>query len=258
MKQYGMLYGTYHGMKPALTVIDNELIKQIMIKDFHCFTERRIPNTYHKIWNQNLFLNNGESWKRIRSITSPTFTSGKLKGMYSLMDKCIDKLINRLDRMTQNGKYMLNVKQEISGFTIDVIATTSFATEIQIFNDNQKELNQFVQNGMNLFNINSFKFAASFTLPRLILDLLNIKVFFNQEAFEFFINLAKQIVYKRRSSNIKRNDLVQLLMNACIDEKELKDFSYDKLTASYGISLFIIKDFIKNLFHRGNWRKGRR
>lgn len=53
-----------------------------------------------------------------------------------------------------------------------------------------------------------------------------------QEDFAFFRQLAKQVVKQRRESSVKRNDFVQLLMDAYVDENELKQTSYDQLTAS--------------------------
>lgn len=53
-----------------------------------------------------------------------------------------------------------------------------------------------------------------------------------QENFDFFRQLAKQVVKQRREGNVKRNDFVQLLMDACVDENDLKKSSYEHLTAS--------------------------
>ncbi len=53
-----------------------------------------------------------------------------------------------------------------------------------------------------------------------------------QENFAFFRQLAKQVVKQRREGNVKRNDFVQLLMDAYVDESELKKTSYETLTAS--------------------------
>ena len=96
-----------------------------MIKDFHLFVNKTKFRTYDELWNQNLFNAEGEAWKRIRTITSPTFTSGKLKGMHRLMNICVDKLIVA----EQKEDNAIDTKQVIAGFTIDVIASTSFATE---------------------------------------------------------------------------------------------------------------------------------
>lgn len=53
-----------------------------------------------------------------------------------------------------------------------------------------------------------------------------------QEHFAFFRELAKQVVKQRRESTVKRNDFVQLLMDAYVDENDLKQTSYEQLTAT--------------------------
>src|SRR5690606_29916397 len=77
VRKYGKIYGVYNGTKQVLNVADPEAIKQMMIKDFHLFVNRRQLSVYHEIFNLNLFNLEGDDWKRVRSITTPAFTTGK-------------------------------------------------------------------------------------------------------------------------------------------------------------------------------------
>ncbi|XP_017491557.1 PREDICTED: cytochrome P450 3A19-like [Rhagoletis zephyria] len=67
---------------------------------------------------------------------------------------------------------------------------------------------------------------------------MNNSIGFDDRIFNFFINLAKEIVKQRKADKsggkaaTKRNDLVQLLMDAYVYESDLKDNNYEKLTAS--------------------------
>lgn len=67
--KYGKVYGAYIGLTPTLTVNDPELVKQALIKDFQYFTNRIEIQSYHELWNKNLFSANDDQWKRIRMIT---------------------------------------------------------------------------------------------------------------------------------------------------------------------------------------------
>ena len=40
--EYGKVYGIYEGNKPLLMISDAFLIRSIFIKDFYCFTSRRV------------------------------------------------------------------------------------------------------------------------------------------------------------------------------------------------------------------------
>ena len=72
----------YHAFGKRLLVInDLEMAKQIFIKDFDSFLDRRTLDLGHEYFNNMLVFLEGESWKEMRAITSPVFTSGKLKNM---------------------------------------------------------------------------------------------------------------------------------------------------------------------------------
>ncbi|GBM07777.1 Cytochrome P450 3A41 [Araneus ventricosus] len=96
IEKYGKIVGFYHGMKPVLLVADPDLLKKILIKDFHLFSDRPegVPMRVHSFLDHiipasaimdNLLINlKGEHWKKVRSILSPTFSANKLKGKKSL------------------------------------------------------------------------------------------------------------------------------------------------------------------------------
>ncbi|CAG2102956.1 unnamed protein product [Medioppia subpectinata] len=82
-KLYGTVYGIYSGNRPVLIVAEPELIKQICVKDFNVFTDRNTNTRRHPILSRHLVAESGDDWKRIRSIVTPTFSSGKMKKMLS-------------------------------------------------------------------------------------------------------------------------------------------------------------------------------
>ena len=77
----------YHAFGKRLLVInDLDMAKQIIIKDFDSFLDRRtLYYIGHEYFNNMLVFLEGESWKEMRAITSPVFTSGKLKNMTKLI-----------------------------------------------------------------------------------------------------------------------------------------------------------------------------
>ena len=237
--KYGKIYGNYIGLSPALTVADPELVKQVLVKDFTVFMNRRKLNFEHEIWSKNLFLAEDHSWKIIRTITSPTFSSGKLRGMNLLMDRCINKLVGYFDKISTKGSGVFNTKEVIAGFTIDVIASTSFGTETNI-NDDQNKKSPFVIHGMNLFRFNPIVFLLGTTMPKWFNNLVDIRYAFPKKSFNFFKELVKSVINHRREDikehEKKRNDLVQLLIDAYVYENEFEELiyknDYDKLTAT--------------------------
>jgi cytochrome P450 len=75
-----------------------------MVKDFHNFPNRKnVSLGSSKIKFSIFFLPGNEDWKRIRSIVSPTFTSGKLRQMISSISDISDKFVVNLDKIAEKG-----------------------------------------------------------------------------------------------------------------------------------------------------------
>jgi len=101
MKKYGKVFSLCIGRKASIVIADPELLKQIMVKDFHNFTNRHndFPVKDHKVLVQ---LKDGE-WKRVRSILAPTFTSGKRKMMIPLIEKSCETLVDKIQDIADSG-----------------------------------------------------------------------------------------------------------------------------------------------------------
>ena len=128
----------------------------------------------------------------------------------------------------------MNIKEVITGFTIDVIATTSFAVETNA-NDDRSKKNAFLDNGVKLLDLKLWRFLAVFMLPQSFNRLIGNSVGFNDKHFNFFRDISRAVIKQRKqlgNGTAKRNDLVQLMMDAFVYENELQDTNYNKLTAS--------------------------
>ena len=87
------MYGWYGVMGfPQVVVQDMELAKDVLIKDFDHFVDRR-EFTFGdgQYLDKMLTVLTGDKWKTMRTMVSPIFTSGKLKGMVNLIDNVSDK-----------------------------------------------------------------------------------------------------------------------------------------------------------------------
>ena len=102
-------YGMYSFGQRNLIIQDVELAKMIAIKDADHFVDRfpiglkynEVDNEIDKLFGLMITNITGDAWKKMRAMTSPVFTSGKLKLMVKQEYLCINiKQISRFPMLT--------------------------------------------------------------------------------------------------------------------------------------------------------------
>ena len=166
-----------------------------------------------------MFSSRGDDWKRLRSIASPTFTSGKMKKMFPSIRECVDNFLEHLESCAKDGKE-IDLKDKHGRFTMDVIAKCAFATQTNAHNDPN---NLFYLNGKKFFDFKFYKLIPILVFPKFLNKLLNITTAGDESANQFFIDLTRHIMKTRRNENKKHNDFIQLLMDAEKDKESLRD-----------------------------------
>ena len=86
-------------------------------------------------------------------------------------------------------------------------------------------------------NFNPFRMASFFLLPNKFNIAIGNPLGMHQKSFDFFVDFCREIISQRKQlvndgGDGKRNDLVQLLMDAFVYEDELEGSNYDSLAAS--------------------------
>jgi cytochrome P450 len=108
VRKYGRVYGTYDFYRDIIVINEPDLIRDILVKDFQYFSDRRhfhLGST--KIGLSLFFIPGNDNWKRIRNIISPSFTSGKLKAMMASMSDISDKFISNLKNIAEKSKTLV-------------------------------------------------------------------------------------------------------------------------------------------------------
>jgi len=93
--------------RPVLVVFDLDLIKSILVKASQVFINRNLTVDEGKdpLSYKNIFSLKGQKWRHMRTNLTPTFTSGKMKKMFYLVDKCAKELEHYLDEQAAEGEY---------------------------------------------------------------------------------------------------------------------------------------------------------
>ena len=103
---YGRVYGGYAITGKYLIVNEPDLIKEIFVKSFNVFPQHKLINISQspKLDNMLFFMPGNDNWKRVRSIITPAFTSGKLKAMMSQISDITDNFVTHLEAFEKTGK----------------------------------------------------------------------------------------------------------------------------------------------------------
>ncbi|CAB3365212.1 Hypothetical predicted protein [Cloeon dipterum] len=201
--------GFFQGNTPALIVMDPELVKAIIVKDFSHFVDHafEVSEESDPMQSKNLFNMKGQKWREMRNKLSPTFTSGKMKGMYPLVEDCA-KNVESFIRQHQNEN--VDIKDLLARFTTDVIGSCAFGVSIDSVYEPHNQFRAMGKRMLEVDFIQAIKNACIVFLPELA-KLFKFK-FFPEEVNDFFRNLVKQIVSQRTKSGNMRKDFMQLLI----------------------------------------------
>jgi len=217
-KKYGPVVGSFQGRTPIMIVYDVDILKQILVKDFSNFTNRfPVPFTEYPTKKMITVLQ-GEHWKHVRNILTPTFSSGKLRKMNKQIQKCSETfLANLSDKADKQESF--DFREICGAFTMDVIASTAFSVQIDSHNDPN---NKFVTMGKKAFTFSfkSPKLLVFFFLPFLVKPLSKIGIsIFPKEVTQFFVDVINKLMDQRHAGEKEKSvDFLQLMMNS--SEKE--------------------------------------
>ncbi|CAG0890359.1 unnamed protein product [Darwinula stevensoni] len=217
MKRYGKVWGSFEGSRPVWNIADPGLIRDICIKEFDHFTDRRVLfEIKEKVLSKMLANLKGQEWKDVRSAVSPVFSSGKIKKMSQLMESCGETLVQHLREAMDKSQGVVNVKDQYGAYTMDVIATCAFGTKLDSLG---KENDPFTKNARKFFADNPLVGSPLIIIPFVFPWLLNMGLkIFPMEPIYFFRDLVLDIMKQRKTEGRERGDVLDTMMEQ--EEKE--------------------------------------
>ncbi|KAK9506035.1 hypothetical protein O3M35_008047 [Rhynocoris fuscipes] len=211
--------GVFTFTNPTLFVRDPELVEAVMIKDFTSFYNRGTASNHEQEpLSAHLFHLENQKWKILRQKLSPTFTSGKLKGMHQQLVDCSDALVKYINGFAVRDE-PVEMREVMAKFTTDVIGSCAFGLNTNAMSDPDSE---FRKNGRKIFESSikrRFFSLLKMNFPQLQ-KYVNLKSI-DQSTEDFFMNLVKSTMLYREANNVTRNDFVQLLMELKKQEQNL-------------------------------------
>lgn len=215
--------GLYAFVRPIFLARDPEIIRHIFIKDFQHFVDRGIYcDEKNDPISAHLFSISGDKWKNLRTKLTPTFTSGKLKAMFSTLVACGDPLQKYLEGVRSRSE-VIEVREISARYTTNVIASVAFGLDINCIDNPDTPFRKYGRKVFEFNFKNGVRGAISFLFPKLM-KILRLRAF-DREVEEFMTSLVKSTLEMREKNNIVRKDFFQLLLqlrntgNVQLDDK---------------------------------------
>ncbi|KAI4483149.1 hypothetical protein M0804_008204 [Polistes exclamans] len=212
--------GFFETNNPVVLIRDPELIKLISVKYFDYFPEHRgiVEEGRDPLFGRNLFSLRGDKWKETRMMLTPAFTLSKLKGMFKLMNECGADFTEFLSKMPDHKK-TIEMKDVLTRYTNDVIATCAFGITINSMKDPENEFYILGREATNFGPLRTLQFILLRSFP-ILSRLINNK-FVSDKVANYFENIVKDVIDTRDQNNIVRSDMIQLMIEARDKRTEL-------------------------------------
>lgn len=240
------LIGIYSGFQPILVVRDPTFIKDVLIKDFSNFADRKTTvNEKTDTFAANLFSVEARRWRLLRAKLSPTFSSGKLKDMFYLLTQCSNNFGQYLDRLISREE-ILDCREITSKFTADVIGTCVFGLDLNTLNDKDCKFLRIASRMMKP----SMKRYIKESLKEMLPSVYGIigRYFIEHDINDFFIRTVMDVIEYRWKNKIVKHDFVDILLDLKKRPEKHPELELtDNVIVAQAVAFFIAGFFASSL-----------
>ncbi|XP_040003378.1 cytochrome P450 3A40-like isoform X2 [Xiphias gladius] len=213
-KKYGKTWGIFDGRQPVLCITDPAMIKTVLIKEcYSLFTNRRNFRVNGPLYDA-VSIAEDDQWRRIRSVLSPSFTSGRLKEMFDLMKQHSANLISSMAKKADKDE-PLDLKEFFGPYSMDVVTSTAFSIDIDSLNNPSDPFVTNIKKMVKFDLLNPlFLIIAFFPFMGPILEKLEFS-FFPASVTDFFYAALQKIKSARETTKkMGRVDFLQLMIDS--------------------------------------------
>ncbi|XP_041640225.1 cytochrome P450 3A40-like [Cheilinus undulatus] len=230
-KKYGKTWGIFDGRQPVLCITDPAMVKTVLVKEcYSLFTNRRNFYLNGPLYDA-VSIAEDDQWRRIRSVLSPSFTSGRLKEMFDIMKRHSANLISNMKKKADKNE-PLEMKEFFGPYSMDVVTSTAFSVDIDSLNNPS---DPFVNNIKKMLKFDLLNplllLVAFFPFMGPVLQKFEFS-FFPASVTDFFYAALQKLKTERETNKKKaRVDFLQLMIDSqkendpsgAVHEKGLSD-----------------------------------
>ena len=240
------IFGYFLMGQPTVVINDEELAKKVLITDFDHFTDISTFGYDAETKDAKIVMSmisnlKGDKWKKIRSIMSPVFASGKLKLMAPHIIKCGKHLESYIGPIVEMGEE-IEARNLSSLFTVDSMATAGYGLEINSFANPENTFRR-----MCLSLVGAPGYGTSLDMARTVLvmiapglaKLLGVPTFPKKPA-KFLQDIIEKTYRHRLESGEKRNDIIDVIVEEMKNNDLSKDFKKEDIEILLVAQAFIL------------------
>ena len=155
------------------------------------------------------YLYRGDTWRALRKLLSPTFTSGKIKSMVEPMESIADSTLNYISEKAKEDPE-IEFKSIMQGFSLDCITKVAFGMETNCHLGEDKALFELSKGILNDFFIKTYPMAFLWNFFFHFPELIKHVGFWPEGAVQIR-KMTKDIIKERDEKNIQVGDFVDRL-----------------------------------------------
>lgn len=210
--------------KPSILVTNLDFVKQILVKDFEYFQSH---GTYYNEKDDplsaHLFHLEGEKWKLLREKITPTFTTAKIKQMFSIVLNISQRFV---DVLSTGPAEKIEMKDLFARFFTDIIGNCAFGLDVNSLNEPNTKFREMGKLETEYPRHNKYVSTFMLTYPS-IARFLGIKSV-RDDTSKYFKSILEAVMTQREQNPVDRQDFLALLLKLKNEENKI---TFDELAA---------------------------
>uniref|UniRef100_A0A1B6C6N2 Cytochrome P450 n=1 Tax=Clastoptera arizonana TaxID=38151 RepID=A0A1B6C6N2_9HEMI len=201
--------GIYVFFQPILIVKDPDLIKKILVTDFHNFVNRgfKVNSSTDPFYN-NIIHAEEHDWNIIRPKITASFHLGRIKNMVGVMNEISEDVVKNLNIIFEEGKE-IEIMNLAYRYTIDCLMKTTFGVNSNCLKEPNAE---FFKIGKTVLGLQFVKHIFLGLYTPFLHTLFGVTMA-SDKVTRLFKNVVKDIFSARKSTSEINKDFVQTLLD---------------------------------------------
>ncbi|KAF5287161.1 hypothetical protein FQA39_LY16039 [Lamprigera yunnana] len=228
--------GTFNFTSPVLLIRDPELLKLIMVKEFHSFSKHipLIADNVDPMWNNNLFaIQDIEKWHPVRKFLSPSFTTSKLKNMFTVIKEHSKEFLERFSDHYDIKE--VNIRDLFLKCCLDISAKILYGINCDFISEPENEYCIMGQALNRELNNAKFNLSQNYNIP-----------FLGKKVKRYYQKLISNMIQTRNGTETINPSLFGLLATSDCKNSKI-EINVDTLSSQAFLYTFTTSDSVSTL-----------